>query len=303
MVLRDSKVDETRNRFNNVNKDLQFTVELEENKTLNFLDMTLKRRGDRVISDWYNKPTASHRLINYFSHHPTSQKIAIVYNLVDRAIKLSDNGFHNHNLDKVRKTLNLNDYPKDFYEKYISKRLHTIKHQNNNNINSITDKQLIILPYINNLSQKINSKLKKNNIFTVNKNINKFNKFIKLGKDRLTSDEKSNIVYKIDCKDCDMTYIGQSKRYFKTRKREHKYAIDKQKKDNALFLHVHETGHEIDFKNPRIVDTEKKRHRRLLSEMINIHYHDGTMNNCTDTAFLKQSYKQTIDYVKSACKN
>lgn len=44
---------------------------------------------------------------------------------------------------------------------------------------------------------------------------------IKDDKDFLHNTQKSNVVYQIDCMDCDMKYIGQTKRCVKTRMMEH----------------------------------------------------------------------------------
>jgi len=38
-------------------------------------------------------------------------------------------------------------------------------------------------------------------------------------KDKIPADLQNNIVYKIPCKDCEATYIGESKRSFKQRSR------------------------------------------------------------------------------------
>jgi len=38
--------------FNDIHKRLQFTVELEKNRSLNFLDLSLKLIDDTIIIDW-----------------------------------------------------------------------------------------------------------------------------------------------------------------------------------------------------------------------------------------------------------
>ena len=52
--------------------------------------MIIIRYNNTIITDWFNKPTSSGRLINFRSNHPKQQKINIIYNLVDRAIFLSN---------------------------------------------------------------------------------------------------------------------------------------------------------------------------------------------------------------------
>lgn len=46
-------------------------------------------------------------------------------------------------------------------------------------------------------------------------------------KDKLDYDKKTELVYKIDCIDCDSTYISQTKRYLLTRIKEHNIDIRK----------------------------------------------------------------------------
>jgi len=81
---------------------------------------------------------------------------------------------------------------------------------------------------------------------------------IKLGKDKITNENRNNIVYRIPCNDCDCIYIGQSKQKFCKRLYEHGYAIKKRDEKNALAMHVMKTGHTINFEKANIVDTEKK---------------------------------------------
>ncbi|EFN62466.1 hypothetical protein EAG_00055, partial [Camponotus floridanus] len=42
--------------FNSFNSRLQFTLEIENNKSLNFLDITIISDNNRLYFDWYHKP-------------------------------------------------------------------------------------------------------------------------------------------------------------------------------------------------------------------------------------------------------
>lgn len=53
---------------------IKFTIEVETNNCINFLDVTLVREGARISYKSYSKPIASNRLINYFSAHPAHMK-------------------------------------------------------------------------------------------------------------------------------------------------------------------------------------------------------------------------------------
>ena len=79
------------------------------------------------MTNWYRKPLNSTRLLNFQSNHSTQQKRNIVYNLVDRAIKLSHKKFHKENLKIVRNILNQNNYPEHFVNLCIKTRLRKIR--------------------------------------------------------------------------------------------------------------------------------------------------------------------------------
>jgi len=49
----------------------------------------------------------------------------------------------------------------------------------------------------------------------------KLNTLIKRGKDILHNNDKTNVVHKLNCKNCNVSYIGQTKRHLRTRVKEH----------------------------------------------------------------------------------
>jgi len=68
---------------------------------------------------------------------------------------------------------------------------------------------------------------KKSNLQTAHTIPNKLRKYIKTGKDKLEVKDCCDVVYKINCKDCKVSYVGQTKRCFKTRLHEHRTDINK----------------------------------------------------------------------------
>lgn len=59
LILRKSILEETLERFKNFDRDLQFTFEIESDNSLCFLDLKLIRVDGKILTDWYQKPTAS----------------------------------------------------------------------------------------------------------------------------------------------------------------------------------------------------------------------------------------------------
>ena len=115
------KIDQMLDILNSYEQRLQFTHELEIDNEISCLDVLLIRYNDKVKTNWYIKPTFSGRFLNYYSKHPRSQKIAMVYNLVASAINLCNEKFHDGNLDKIKSLFIQNDYPIWFIEKFVSK--------------------------------------------------------------------------------------------------------------------------------------------------------------------------------------
>lgn len=69
--------------FNNYDNKLKFTLEVQHNNKLNFLDIGLIQIDDNIITDWYHKPSFSGRYLNYHSSHHVSHKISTNIGLVD----------------------------------------------------------------------------------------------------------------------------------------------------------------------------------------------------------------------------
>ena len=116
LCIKSDQVDTVLQVFNNYNPHLKFTFELEINSSINFLDITLIRNNNQILTNWHQKTISSSRLLNYNSNHTKKQKINIVTNLVNRAIRLYDTCFHDANIQKIKELLLCNDYPSEYID-------------------------------------------------------------------------------------------------------------------------------------------------------------------------------------------
>lgn len=70
-----------------------------------------------------------------------------------------------------------------------------------------------------------------------------------------------DVVYKIDCLNCEASYVGQTKRQLKTRIHEHKSDINKKNgSPSVISEHRLVKRHEFDWDNVRILDIRDKNH-------------------------------------------
>jgi len=260
------------------------------------LNVSLQYENNKFLCDIFFKPTFSGRYLNFNSQHPISQKRGLIYGIVDKIIKLSDPKFHQKNIKYAIEILLKNSYPLPFIFSNINKRIKSLlnkKHKNTiNNENSDNNRKYFIkIPFIENITTEILNTSKKfqfNTIFTIN---NKLSTIIKTGKDKIEKMNCSDVVYKIKCKDCDASYVGQTKRQLHTRIKEHKSDINKRTGNHSVVsLHQLEKSHTFDWENVLILDKEHSYYNRITSEMMHIKKQTNGINKQQDTEQLPDLY-------------
>ena len=122
-VVPKNKVNSIIKIFNEYDSDLKFTFELEKNNSISFHDLLLTRVNNKIVTNWYHKPTFSGRILNYKSNHPIHEKIGVIYSLIYKAVLYSDNKkIQSDNSSLAKSILILNSYPRSFLEMYTKKR-------------------------------------------------------------------------------------------------------------------------------------------------------------------------------------
>ena len=56
--------------FNQLEASLNFTIDVPENNSLNFLDITIKIKKGKIETGSYKKPTNTNKILDYHSSHP-----------------------------------------------------------------------------------------------------------------------------------------------------------------------------------------------------------------------------------------
>ncbi|XP_024892886.1 uncharacterized protein LOC112468084 [Temnothorax curvispinosus] len=296
-----SGIDELLRVFNSYHTRLKFTFEIEKNNSLSFLDTIVIREGTVLLTNWYRKPTFSGRYINYFSNHPLKYKINTIRNLVDRAILLSDVRFHKSNLIEIKKILSNNCYPIKLINKYINIRLNELQTRHNNNNRSSSNnvaqdpRKFITIPYIKGLSDGVGRTMRDAEFRVLLTIPKRLDCIIKRGKDTLPNLKQTELIYEIDCANCNAAYIGQTKRHLETRVKEHFCDIRKNI-DNHSVVSKHRLTHNHDFnwQQPKILYKERHFKKREISEMFFIKKCDSAINLQKDTESLPANYNRLI---------
>ena len=77
-------------------------------------------------------------------------------------------------------------------------------------------------------------------------------------------------VYTIPCNHCDKIYVGQTGRNINTRILEHKRAVRYAQSNSAIFNHIQEENHTIDWNNTSLVFKSNCSYRRKILESVYI---------------------------------
>ena len=88
-----------------------------------------------------------------------------------------------------------------------------------------TNRGFVTLPYLQGILKKIARTLNHVNIKVAHKSVMIVGSILKKPKDKFSKELSTGVIYKINCKDCDKVYIGQTSRALRSRTREHKRAI------------------------------------------------------------------------------
>ena len=190
----------------------------------------------------------------------------------------------------VSKALRLNGYPKRIIQRHRKNRpnAHAPDHTSTQ-----PDEINISLPYVQGLSEGIRRVLSKLGIKVSFYPYSTLRQILVKPKDPVPPDHQKGVVYKISCKDCHQSYVGQSGRSLLHRLKEHKRAVSHADSNaSALAEHVAKSGHEIDWDNAEILDCSTFYYQRLYLESWHIQQQENVMNR--DSGILSHVYRSLM---------
>ena len=116
------------------------------------------------------------------------------------------------------------------------------------------------------ISEQVRNVLNKANIKTAFKPIKTLANYFRKPKDRPKETKTKGIVYKVKCRSCDFTYIGETKRSWNSRGGEHKPRTNNNK-ESAIKDHAETTDHDNDTGYVEILEKNVNNwHKRIFLE-------------------------------------
>ena len=121
-----------------------------------------------------------------------------------------------------------------------------------------------VLRYIKGFTEPLTRVLRKQDIKVSNKPTRTLQQEFLSPKDRPETEKKTNVIYKIRCKDCSWSYIGETGRCFETRKKEHIRNVKQNIAGSNIASHSWINDHIINFEDGKVIDKCNYRTRKIL---------------------------------------
>lgn len=278
--------------LNTLHPNMSFTMEKEVNKSLSFLDLTVIRSGNQLVSSIFRKPTFTGLGTSYFSYIPFLYKLNAIKTLLYRAYHLSSNyEFFHAELMYLQNFFISNGFPTFLIDKTINKFLNNIFCKPE--VCLTVPKQVIYvkLPFIGPLSYDTVTYLQKTLVqyfpqinfrFSLNNSFKVANFF--MYKDRLPDELRSNIIYNFKCSVCNATYIGSTSKQSKIRFSQHlgiSYRTNNpyaEPQHSAPRIHAESSNHPFKYSDFSIIDSCQLRNNIRILESIHIYNQRPTLN-------------------------
>ena len=210
---------------NSINEHIKFTVELEANKSINFLDLTVIIDNKKHKFKIYRKDTQTDHTIHRTSNHPPTHKFAAYNHMLNR---LNTIPMQKSDYDEEYSTIIYIAQKNGFTENGIRKLNEKIKNRIQHKMltTMITtnedEKRYISIEFNKNSSNILKKIFNKYKYQIAHKTSNKLQHKLKT-KQNIEIDSG---IYKLTCNNCPCFYIGQTGRSFATRFREHTQEIN-----------------------------------------------------------------------------
>ena len=229
-------------KLNNQVASIKFTMEIENDSSLPFLDVLIIRNNRNFKYSIYRKTTNVSAYVHFYSSHSDKVKQSVFSSMFLRAYRICSPEHIDEEINKIYEISANLKYPRIFIDKCLTAAKKTF--YNSTEKQPYDNKNLLILPYNKNFKH-LPQILKPLDINVAFRNDNTVkSSIIKNG-----PSNKIGCIYKVPCKMCNKAYIGQTGKTLDTRLKQHRYCVRSGQETNALFIHLRDTGHPIDWTN------------------------------------------------------
>ena len=264
----DRDLDDFTTYINSLHYKINFTAEREINNQINFLDLTIMKSSDCLIFEIFRKPTLCDSLIPFDSFHDFKYKLAAFNSLIYRTLTLPITEQNRIKEFKIIEQLaSSNGFPPDLINSLTSKIKNKLSIKNLTSLSIINNSTNT--PYRSYTFHKSHYRIKnilKNKINPIFKTTHDLKNLLTNNKNKPDILEQ-NGVYRLNCADCNMCYIGETGRSLGLRIKEHQ----KDKINSQLGKHLFLNNHRLDLSNIELLHRYSKSNKLKILESLEIY--------------------------------
>ncbi|KER33068.1 hypothetical protein T265_00967 [Opisthorchis viverrini] len=269
VIIKRSELQRVSQLLNNAFDDIKFTTGEENNGKLAFLDILIARLPNgQLQTEVFRKATHTDQVLSYHSNHPNCHKRSCIRTLFKRIeTHCSTTESKIKEEKRLYKLFQKNGYPRNFIWR-------TLRKPNIINATGQTASKRVTLPYIKNTAEMTARLLRQHNTMVAYKPANTLRRTLSRPKGKLHPMAKNNVIYRIQCKDCDK------------RIHEHKLATKRHDQFSLISAQKDQEGHEFDWNGVRILaQARTKREREFMEACYHSNHPNCHKRSCIRTLF------------------
>lgn len=234
--------------LNGYHSDINFSLEVEINGKLPFLDLEISHNEGVIEIDIYRKPTSVQRYITVDSHHNWQHKSAAFHSMLHRLcnVPLSPSNYERE-LDYIKHIAHVNGYADSFVSSILGKCKKKKLLADTTTLQPIVemDTRRVCLDYYPEVTNNLKKVFRRHDLTLVTSSKTKLMHAVASTKDKVDLLDSSGI-YSIQCSMCSATYVGQTRRSIGERFSEHfSYIKNNHPSKSTIAKHVLENNHGI----------------------------------------------------------
>jgi len=267
-------------KLNGIEIRIQFTLEVEKEEFLPFLDVGILKKEGKLVTKIYRKPTHTQQYIHWGSNHPKNMLLGVLKGLIHRAHVLCDMKEDLiEELDLLKNVFISNGYPehlvvKTLQESWPRETLKAVLKGVQQDVEVENEKEyfeVLHAPYVKGFTEGLQRRLRRLNIgFVPKRRETLYTNLCKL-KTKMDFNDCKDVVYSIPCKECGLRYIGETSQHFCDRVGQHQRDIRNRKMSNGVYAHIRRNrGHTVEWRDAVFIDKEKHWKGRKIKEALYI---------------------------------
>jgi hypothetical protein len=238
-------ISEIQKQTENIHKNIELKMNIENNNSIEYLDLIIISQTDRMEIDIYHKPITTALTIHATSTHPIEHKLAAYRYYLHRLNTLPlTTDKKNREVNTIKHIAVRNGYSINIVENLNRKIRQSIQKRSTNKEDTTQRKKRIVVTYTGPHIRTLMNIFRSTNIQITYKPDTKISEFLTSNKE-LPNKMLNSGIYELMCQTCNYAYVGQTSRDLHTRYKEHIRYIRNNDPKFAYVQHILDNQHEF----------------------------------------------------------